>query len=756
MKQINLGDTPPLTLAAIVRRRAEAIKHNSECETDDQRHNQTFPPLSTGTIVASDSGVFMSTTDIDRTHSASASTQHLSAVEEYTEVPGPKPTYVIGEKDDEDEVEIDADEDVDGFEPANASHESKTDRILNKRTCQSLPDVNSPRPQALTAAVTTCDSSSDIGVVAPRKDETDDHRVPGGATKPCDTGGGAKKASAPVAAGPAAAQQRLKFDDASLLQAFSIDPKLINKYDGLEHTLYYIDENGSPKLRDKFAVQQQLAEEKKRRKQEKKLEKRGLDGEETTTQCTCFSFSRLTRKVRDMCKDGSKVTTVVATAGQGPDRPQEVSYTDTKVIGNGSFGVVFQATLCDTGELVAIKKVLQDKRFKNRELQIMRRLEHCNIVKLKYFFYSSGEKKDEVYLNLVLEYIPETVYKVARYYAKNKQTIPINFIRLYMYQLFRSLAYIHSLGICHRDIKPQNLLLDPDTAVLKLCDFGSAKQLLQGEPNVSYICSRYYRAPELIFGAINYTTKIDVWSAGCVLAELLLGQPIFPGDSGVDQLVEIIKVLGTPTREQIKEMNPNYTEFKFPQIKSHPWQKVFRARTPPDAIALVSRLLEYTPGTRITPIQACAHPFFNELREGNKTLPSGREFPPLFNFTEQELAIQPSLNLILRPRNPNDAKAGQSSSSVDGGNGSGNGGGANSTGSNNNNSGGNNGGSSNSGAQADSSQVQGGSGSNQGAVGGAQSVGGGAEDITSSQSVPGVDSSSSQGAIAPAATSTMG
>lgn len=77
-----------------------------------------------------------------------------------------------------------------------------------------------------------------------------------------------------------------------------------------------------------------------------------------------------------------------------------------------------------------------------------------------------------------------------------------------MYQLFRSLAYIHSLGICHRDIKPQNLLLDPKTGVLKLCDFGSAKHLVRGEPNVSYICSRYYRAPELIFGAIDYTTKI--------------------------------------------------------------------------------------------------------------------------------------------------------------------------------------------------------------------------------------------------------
>ncbi|XP_064463824.1 glycogen synthase kinase-3 beta-like isoform X3 [Ornithodoros turicata] len=348
-------------------------------------------------------------------------------------------------------------------------------------------------------------------------------------------------------------------------------------------------------------------------------------------------------------KDGSKVTAVLATPGQGPDRPQEVSYADTKVIGNGSFGVVYQARLLDTGELVAIKKVLQDKRFKNRELQIMRRLDHCNIVKLKYFFYSSGDKKDEVYLNLVLEFIPETVYRVARHYSKSKQTIPISFIKLYMYQLFRSLAYIHSLGICHRDIKPQNLLLDPETGVLKLCDFGSAKLLIKGEPNVSYICSRYYRAPELIFGATDYTTMIDVWSAGCVLAELLLGQPIFPGDSGVDQLVEIIKVLGTPTKEQIREMNRNYTEFKFPQIKAHPWQKVFRARTPPEAIDLVSRLLEYTPSARTTPLQACAHAFFDELREPGTRLPNGRDLPPLFNFTEQELSIQPHLNSILIP-----------------------------------------------------------------------------------------------------------
>jgi glycogen synthase kinase 3 beta len=85
-----------------------------------------------------------------------------------------------------------------------------------------------------------------------------------------------------------------------------------------------------------------------------------------------------------------------------------------------------------------------------------------------------------------------------------------------------------------------------------------------GEPNVSYICSRYYRAPELIFGNSNYTTSIDVWSVGCVIAELMLGQPLFPGESGVDQLVEIIKILGTPSKEQIQAMNPQYKEYRFP------------------------------------------------------------------------------------------------------------------------------------------------------------------------------------------------
>jgi len=222
-----------------------------------------------------------------------------------------------------------------------------------------------------------------------------------------------------------------------------------------------------------------------------------------------------------------------------------VNYDAQRMIGHGSFGAVFLAKVVETEELVAIKKVLQDKRFKNRELQIMKQLArqpHPYIVLLKHHFISKGSKSDDVFLNLVLEYVPETIYSIAKYFNRRKESIPVFTVKLYMYQLARSLAHIHGMGICHRDIKPHNLLVDPVRQILKLCDFGSAKAFIKGEPNVAYICSRFYRAPELIFGSTDYSTAIDVWSHGCVFAELLIGSPIFPGSSGVDQLVEIIKV----------------------------------------------------------------------------------------------------------------------------------------------------------------------------------------------------------------------
>jgi glycogen synthase kinase 3 beta len=221
--------------------------------------------------------------------------------------------------------------------------------------------------------------------------------------------------------------------------------------------------------------------------------------------------------------------------------------------------------------------------------------------------------------------------------------MPMLLIKLYAYQMLKSLAYIHAINICHRDIKPQNVLVNQNDHTIKLCDFGSAKTLVKGEPNISYICSRYYRAPELIFGATDYSTAIDVWSIGCVIAELIYGAPLFPGESATDQLVEIIKILGTPTKPQIYSMNPDFKDNKFPQIKGYPLSKVFKnKKVTDDYLDFLSKLLMYEPNLRYKPLKALTHYFFDELRDSKTKLPNGSPLPKeLFEFTKEEINSDP-------------------------------------------------------------------------------------------------------------------
>lgn len=317
-------------------------------------------------------------------------------------------------------------------------------------------------------------------------------------------------------------------------------------------------------------------------------------------------------------------------------RRKKLGYTAERVIGNGSFGVVYQATVTGTRETVAIKKVLQDRRFKNRELEIMRMLSHPSVVELKQHFYSRGASKDEIYLNLVMGFVPENLHYAIRTHAKARRLIPFTYTKVYMYQIARSLAYIHSMGVCHRDIKPQNLLYCPQRHVVKLCDFGSAKILVANQPNVSYICSRYYRAPELVFEATEYTTAIDTWSMGCVFAEMLLGEPLFPGESGVDQMFQIINLLGTPSSAEIKAMSPNCQPLRLPDIEPTPLATKL-GRCPALAIDILSKILRYEPTKRVDPFACLAHPYFDELRQTGFTLPNKTRLPDLFNFTEAEL-----------------------------------------------------------------------------------------------------------------------
>jgi len=329
---------------------------------------------------------------------------------------------------------------------------------------------------------------------------------------------------------------------------------------------------------------------------------------------------------------------------------QKYTFTAHKIIGSGSFGTVFQATIAETGETVAIKKVYQDKKYKNREFQILQMIDNENLIKLKHAFFTEGDKADEIYLNVVMDFIPETLSKLIRQYHKSKNQIPMILVKLYSYQILRGLAYLENLGICHRDIKPQNILIDPNTHSLKICDLGSAKKLVKGEPNISYICSRYYRAPELIFGCTDYSNAIDVWSAGCVIAEMVLGFPIFPGETSVDQLVEIIKVLGTPSKAQILEMNPQFNDFKFPNIKPIPWSRVFKNKVSDDCFFdFLSNILVYEPKKRLNPLKALLHPFFDELRQKDLNICGINPIPNLFNFSESEIKADPDTICKLIP-----------------------------------------------------------------------------------------------------------
>lgn len=324
------------------------------------------------------------------------------------------------------------------------------------------------------------------------------------------------------------------------------------------------------------------------------------------------------------------------------DSGSQCTYNAERVIGNGTFGIVYSALIVETNETVAIKKVFVDRRYRNRELQLWYEMLHPNIVTLKHAFYTSGDSPDELYLNMVMEYVPETVYSVMKRYAKQRLSVPPLLVQLYTYQTCRALAHLHANHVLHRDIKPQNLLVDASKGhVLKLCDFGSAARVGKGRsPLVAYICSRYYRAPELMFGATNYGTAVDLWSVGCVLAEMIRGRPLFPGQNGVDQLIEIIKVLGVPSRQQILAMNPQYFNFASSNVPPMSWGSVFLRPVGKETELLLTALLQYDPEARVKPLEACAHRFFDELREERTRLPDGQPLPAdLFSLTQCELRV---------------------------------------------------------------------------------------------------------------------
>lgn len=314
-------------------------------------------------------------------------------------------------------------------------------------------------------------------------------------------------------------------------------------------------------------------------------------------------------------------------------------YSRVSIIGKGAFGVVYSARM-ENGKQVAIKKVPQSPRLQNREYEILKKIDNKYCIKIITSFKSSENNfnnniKDN-YLNIVMNYMPQNLYDFIQIYRSQNIYPPIIMAKLFAYQIFLGLSYLHSpeINITHRDLKPRNILIDPDTGELKICDFGSAKILSPKESSVSYIASRYYRAPELVMNSTNYTNKIDIWAAGCIFAEILTGGiPLFQGNTSLGQLSEIIKVIGQPTTRDLESFQYKISDQELIKIKKIEQKTTLDSIVPPhvplDAVELLEYIFQYNPQRRPSADQCLHHKCFNELFRKGIKLPNGQPIPPI-------------------------------------------------------------------------------------------------------------------------------
>jgi len=311
-------------------------------------------------------------------------------------------------------------------------------------------------------------------------------------------------------------------------------------------------------------------------------------------------------------------------------------------VGQGTYGVVYRATKKSTKEVVALKRIKMgnDKNGISftaiREIKILGEINQENVIHLLDVF----AYKTSVYLVFEFqEYDLEMVVKDRDLF------LTAGDIKSYMLQLLRGVETLHKYWVLHRDLKPNNLLMSKD-GILKIADFGFARQF--GSPNPRYtheVVTRWYRAPELLFGATQYGPSIDIWSVGCIFAELMMKTPYFAGDSDLDQLSKIFAALGTPTEETWPGMTslPNYIQFNY--CPGTPLKQLFTAAKD-DAIDLLSQMIKFNPSSRITATEALKHPYF-----ANTPLPTKPHELPKPSKPAKEImrspkrALSPSSNL---------------------------------------------------------------------------------------------------------------
>ncbi|XP_025920062.1 serine/threonine-protein kinase MAK isoform X3 [Apteryx rowi] len=302
-------------------------------------------------------------------------------------------------------------------------------------------------------------------------------------------------------------------------------------------------------------------------------------------------------------------------------------YTTMKQLGDGTYGSVLMGKSNESGELVAIKRMKRkfyswDECMNLREVKSLKKLNHANIIKLKEVI------RENDHLYFVFEYMKENLYQLMK--DRNK-LFPESVIRNIMYQILQGLAFIHKHGFFHRDMKPENLLcMGPE--LVKIADFGLARELRSQPPYTDYVSTRWYRAPEVLLRSSIYSSPIDIWAVGSIMAELYMLRPLFPGTSEVDEIFKICQVLGTPKKSDWPEGYhlASAMNFRFPQCVPINL-KTLIPNASSEAIQLMSDMLNWNPKKRPTASQALKYPYFQV----------GQVLGPPSQYLEKQIPLKP-------------------------------------------------------------------------------------------------------------------
>ncbi|KAL1548406.1 Cell division control protein 2 C [Salvia divinorum] len=296
-------------------------------------------------------------------------------------------------------------------------------------------------------------------------------------------------------------------------------------------------------------------------------------------------------------------------------------YQKLEKVGQGAYGTVYKAKDLSTGQLVALKKThlpISDEGIPSsslREVSLLQLLSHSLYIVRLLSVEHVPDKNGKHLLYLVFEYLDTDLKKFIDSYlnSPNPTLLPPHIVQNFLYQLCNGVAHCHSQGVLHRDLKPQNLLLDKEKGILKIADLGLGRAFSVPLKNYTHeIVTLYYRAPEVLLGATHYSTAVDMWSVGCIFAEMVRMEVLFLGDSEFRQLLTIFRLLGTPTEKEWPGVTSLRDWHAYPQ-----WEPQNLAHAVPylgpDGVDLLSKMLIYDPADRISAKAAMDHPYFDSL-----------------------------------------------------------------------------------------------------------------------------------------------